>query len=142
MGVDRGREVASVSEGSLSLDCAAHGVLGHSTQRSGRARWPGRHRAEGLGGVKLIALIPLHVYHLDPGNYHGESLTPISEQMLMVGNRWERNRSRMGKAGSAWGNPRDSARMAGSTDRNATGECGHAGLLCLMALQSSTGGES
>lgn len=90
-------------EGSLPLDCAAHGALGHSTERSGRARWPGRHRAEGLEGVKLIALIPLHVYHLDPGNYHAQSLTPISKQMLMVGNRWERNKSRMRRAGSAWG---------------------------------------
>lgn len=45
------------------------------------ARWSGRGRAERLGGVKLIALIPLHVYHLDPGNYHAECLTPISRQM-------------------------------------------------------------
>lgn len=140
--MDRGREVASVYEGSLPLDCAAHGVLGHSTQRSGRARWPGRHRAEGLEGVKLIALIPLHVYHLDPGNYHAESLTPISEQMLMVGNRWERNKSRMEELGQPGGNPRDSARMAGTTHKNATGGCGRAGLLWLMALQPSIGGET
>lgn len=45
------------------------------------ARWSGRGRAERSGGVKLIALIPLHVYHLDPGNYHAECLNPISRQM-------------------------------------------------------------
>lgn len=47
----------------------------------GLARWSGRDRAERLGGVKLIALIPLHVSHPDPGNYRAECLTPISRQM-------------------------------------------------------------
>lgn len=46
------------------------------------ARWPGRSTAERLGGVKLIALIPLRVYHLDPGNYCAQFLAPISRQML------------------------------------------------------------
>lgn len=137
MGMDRGREVASVYEGSLPLVCAAHGELGHSTQRSGRARWPGRHRAEGLEGVKLIALIPLHVYHLDPGNYHAESLTPISEQMLVVGNRWEQNRSRMGRAGSAWG------KSQGLTEdgRDHSQKCDRGMWTCWTALAHGSAGQ-
>lgn len=121
----------------LSLVCAAHGVLGHSTQRSGRARWPGRHRAEGLEGVKLIALIPLHVYHLDPGNYHAESLTPISEQMLVVGNRWEQNKSRMGRAGSAWGK----SQGLSEDGRDHSQECYRGMWTCWSALAHGCAGQ-
>lgn len=57
------------------------GLFRSATAEQRLARWSGGGRAERSGGVKLIALIPLHVYHLDPGNYHAECLNPISRQM-------------------------------------------------------------
>lgn len=86
-------------EGSLPLDCAARGALGHSTERSGRARWPGRHRAEGLEGVKLIALIPLHVYHLDPGNYHAQSL---NSHLQANAHGWKQMGAEQEQDGKSW----------------------------------------
>lgn len=75
------------------------------------ARWPGRSTARRLGGVKLIALIPLRGYHLDPGNYCAQFLAPISRQMLcgweqMGEEQQDGGQQELGQAGA---NPRGKA---------------------------------
>ena len=100
------------------------GLLRFAKAEQRLARWSGRGRAERLG-VKLIDLISLHVYHLDPGNYHAECLTPISRQMprgwkQMGEEQQDRGRDELGQPGE---NPRGSAPVkARMAHREATGE--------------------
>lgn len=79
--------------------------------------------------VKLIASIPLHVYHLDPGNYHAKGLPPISRQMPPA---WKQMGEEQDGDGMSW---LSLGQSPGEGRDGSQGCC----RLCPMALQCSTG---